>query len=161
MCYVGGDEVNTACWESTPAVASWLQARNMSGDDGYAYFVKKVAGFAIAQGHRPVQVKQRLEAFPAISSPAPFPIIVMPIPKWVPKWVLVNIHDAIYQTLARLHLLLSPDTPNVRNRPVVGSLRPLQEHFTEKSDYPHLEVRDQRDGAPGRRVQRDRQRRLR
>jgi hexosaminidase len=51
----GGDEVDTACWGSTPAISKWLSDRKMSPDDGYAFFVKKVAGFAISQGHRPVQ----------------------------------------------------------------------------------------------------------
>ena len=42
-------QVNTDCWLKTPSVASWLSARNMSAADGYAYFVKKTAAFAIAQ----------------------------------------------------------------------------------------------------------------
>ena len=42
-------QVNTDCWITTPSVASWLSARNMSAADGYAYFVKKTAAFAIAQ----------------------------------------------------------------------------------------------------------------
>ena len=31
------DEVDTACWESTPAVAAWLKAQGMTADEGYAY----------------------------------------------------------------------------------------------------------------------------
>ena len=34
--HLGGDEVNTDCWDSTPHVKDWLDARNMSADDGYA-----------------------------------------------------------------------------------------------------------------------------
>lgn len=55
MMHLGGDEVNTGCWTKTPAVAAWLKARNMTGDDGYAYFVKKAADMVIALGKRPVQ----------------------------------------------------------------------------------------------------------
>lgn len=46
--HLGGDEVDTTCWMVTPSVASWLKARNFTGDDGYAYFVKRAAelGFA-------------------------------------------------------------------------------------------------------------------
>ena len=36
-------------------MASWLKAQNMSAADGHAYFVKRTAAFAIAQGRRPVQ----------------------------------------------------------------------------------------------------------
>jgi len=55
MIHLGGDEVDTSCWTSTPAVAAWLQARGMSADEGYAYFVKRAATIAISQGRRPVQ----------------------------------------------------------------------------------------------------------
>lgn len=53
--HLGGDEVDTSCWTKTPAVAKWLADRNMTGDDGYAFFVKNTAAIAIAQGRRPVQ----------------------------------------------------------------------------------------------------------
>ena len=53
--HLGGDEVDTSCWQTTTAVANWLKAQNMSADDAYAYFVKRVSGIAIKQGHRPVQ----------------------------------------------------------------------------------------------------------
>merc|ERR1719272_1736543 len=52
--HLGGDEVNTACWESTPAVAQWLAEHKMTADQGYAYFVKRASDIAISQGHRPV-----------------------------------------------------------------------------------------------------------
>jgi len=61
--HLGGDEVNTDCWTKTPAVASWLAKQGMSADDGYAYFVKKVAGVAIAQHHRPVQWSEVYDHF--------------------------------------------------------------------------------------------------
>jgi hexosaminidase len=61
--HLGGDEVNTACWGSTPSIAKWLSDKNMTADDGYAYFVKKVAGFAILQGHRPVQWSEVYDHF--------------------------------------------------------------------------------------------------
>ena len=48
--HLGGDEVDTSCWSSTPSVKAWLDKQNMTPDQGYAYFVKKVADMAIAQG---------------------------------------------------------------------------------------------------------------
>eukprot|EP00035_Acanthoeca_spectabilis_P015863 m.319055 g.319055 ORF g.319055 m.319055 type:complete len:630 (+) comp16445_c0_seq70:3-1892(+) len=55
LIHLGGDEVNTDCWTKVPAVQAWLTAHNMTGDDGYAYFVKRAASIAMAQGRRPVQ----------------------------------------------------------------------------------------------------------
>merc|ERR1712166_1249082 len=55
LLHLGGDEVDTSCWSKTPAIAQWLSNRNMSADDGYAYFVKRAASIALAQGRRPVQ----------------------------------------------------------------------------------------------------------
>jgi hexosaminidase len=55
MIHLGGDEVNTACWTSTPAVTAWLKVKNMTANDAYGYFATKVADIAIQQGRRPVQ----------------------------------------------------------------------------------------------------------
>lgn len=61
--HLGGDEVNTDCWTKTPSVADWLKKQGMSADDGYAYFVKRVAEIAIAQGHHPVQWSEVYDHF--------------------------------------------------------------------------------------------------
>jgi hexosaminidase len=61
--HLGGDEVNTDCWTKTDSVASWLSDQGMTADQGYAYFVKKVAGMAIDQGHRPVQWSEVYDHF--------------------------------------------------------------------------------------------------
>eukprot|EP00697_Spironema_sp_BW2_P017341 gnl/Spiro4/8997_TR4745_c0_g1_i1.p1 gnl/Spiro4/8997_TR4745_c0_g1~~gnl/Spiro4/8997_TR4745_c0_g1_i1.p1 ORF type:complete len:558 (+),score=137.24 gnl/Spiro4/8997_TR4745_c0_g1_i1:54-1676(+) len=53
--HLGGDEVDTTCWTTTPSVASWLAANNFTADQGYAYFVHRAAAIAIAQGRRPMQ----------------------------------------------------------------------------------------------------------
>jgi hexosaminidase len=63
--HLGGDEVDTTCWTKTPSVASWLQKRNLTADEGYAYFVKRVAGMAIERGHRPVQWSEVYDHFRA------------------------------------------------------------------------------------------------
>ena len=48
--HLGGDEVSTGCWESTPRIKQWLDAQGMSADDGYgAYFVKKTASIAMSR----------------------------------------------------------------------------------------------------------------
>jgi len=61
--HLGGDEVNTACWTSTPAVAQWLASQGLSADQGYAYFVKQTAAFAIGGGRRPVQWSEVYDHF--------------------------------------------------------------------------------------------------
>lgn len=61
--HLGGDEVNTDCWTKTPSVAKWLQDQGMTADQGYAYFVKRAADIAIAQGHRPVQWSEVYDHF--------------------------------------------------------------------------------------------------
>lgn len=53
--HLGGDEVNTACWSSSPVISAWLAAKGFTADDGYAYFVKRAADIALSQGRRPVQ----------------------------------------------------------------------------------------------------------
>jgi hexosaminidase len=55
LIHLGGDEVNTACWTKSPTISAWLKERNMTADDGYAYFVKRAASIALAQGRSPVQ----------------------------------------------------------------------------------------------------------
>jgi hexosaminidase len=55
MIHLGGDEVDTSCWDKTPAVAAWLKEHSFTADQAYAYFVNQTASFAIEQGHRPVQ----------------------------------------------------------------------------------------------------------
>ena len=32
--HLGGDEVDTSCWGSTPSIVAWLQDHNMTEDDG-------------------------------------------------------------------------------------------------------------------------------
>jgi len=61
--HLGGDEVDTSCWTKTPAVNSWLEGRNMTADQGYAYFVKRAAEIALAQGRRPVQWSEVFDHF--------------------------------------------------------------------------------------------------
>ena len=61
--HLGGDEVNTGCWDSTPSVAAWLKKEGMTADDGYAYFAKRVAEIAISYDHRPVQWSEVYDHF--------------------------------------------------------------------------------------------------
>jgi len=50
MMHLGGDEVDTACWASTPAVQAWMSAKNFTTDDTYKFMVQSVQAIAHAQG---------------------------------------------------------------------------------------------------------------
>jgi len=54
MFHLGGDEVNTDCWTSTPSINNWLNANNFSTQDAYGYFVEKAHDIIIAQNRNPV-----------------------------------------------------------------------------------------------------------
>jgi len=54
MFHLGGDEVNTDCWTTTPAINNWLNANNYSAQDAYGYFVQKAHDIIISQNRNPV-----------------------------------------------------------------------------------------------------------
>lgn len=61
--HLGGDEVSTACWSSTPRIASWLSSKGLTPDQGYALFVKRTAAIAMAHGRRPLQWSEVYDHF--------------------------------------------------------------------------------------------------
>ena len=91
--HLGGDEVNTNCWTKTPSVKSWLDARNYTADQGYAYFVNRTAAIALSQGRRPVQW---VEVFDHFGSSLPKEVIVH---VWKDKSTLVPVVEAGYDAL--------------------------------------------------------------
>jgi len=54
MIHLGGDEVNTGCWTSTPSIKNWLQSQNFTADQAYFYFVNRVINIVLAQAREPV-----------------------------------------------------------------------------------------------------------
>lgn len=70
LFHLGGDEVNTDCWNSTPHVKQWLQDRNMTAKDAYQYFVLRVQEMAIAKSWTPVNWEETFNAFSENLSPA-------------------------------------------------------------------------------------------
>lgn len=91
--HLGGDEVNTGCWTKTASVANWLAEHNMTADQGYAYFVKRAAHIAIAQGRRPVQW---VEVFDHFGTDLPKEVIVH---VWKAKSTLISVVAAGYNAL--------------------------------------------------------------
>lgn len=50
VIHLGGDEVNTACYESTPSIAAWLKKNGLTADGGYESFVKHYQAIAHSKG---------------------------------------------------------------------------------------------------------------
>ncbi|XP_027111090.1 beta-hexosaminidase 1 [Coffea arabica] len=67
--HLGGDEVNTDCWNSTPHVKQWLQDRNMTVKDGYQYFVLKAQEIALSLNWTPVNWEETFNTFPSKLNP--------------------------------------------------------------------------------------------
>ncbi|CAI9092477.1 OLC1v1027726C1 [Oldenlandia corymbosa var. corymbosa] len=69
LFHLGGDEVNTDCWTSTPHVAQWLEEHNMSTRDAYRYFVIKAQEIALSHDRIPVNWEETFNTFPSKLSP--------------------------------------------------------------------------------------------
>ncbi|MDC3321803.1 family 20 glycosylhydrolase [bacterium] len=61
--HLGGDEVDTSCWGSTPDIQAWLNKTNRTADDGYAYFAHRASEIAISKGRRPIQWSEVYDHF--------------------------------------------------------------------------------------------------
>ncbi|KAH6812644.1 beta-hexosaminidase 3 [Perilla frutescens var. frutescens] len=49
--HLGGDEVNTSCWETTPHVRKWLHKNGLNGSEAYQYFVLRAQKIALSHGY--------------------------------------------------------------------------------------------------------------
>lgn len=49
--HLGGDEVNTSCWTTTPRIKAWLIQHGINESDAYRYFVLKAQKIAISHGY--------------------------------------------------------------------------------------------------------------
>ncbi|KAF2321288.1 hypothetical protein GH714_038505 [Hevea brasiliensis] len=63
LFHLGGDEVNTDCWNSTSHVKQWLQDRNLTTKDAYQYFVLRAQEIAISKGWTPVNWEETFNTF--------------------------------------------------------------------------------------------------
>ncbi|RAL51230.1 hypothetical protein DM860_010732 [Cuscuta australis] len=69
LFHLGGDEVHTDCWSSTPHVKQWLKDRNMTGKDAYQYFVLRGQEIAISQNRTPVNWEETFNTFASKLNP--------------------------------------------------------------------------------------------
>ncbi|KAJ3676649.1 hypothetical protein LUZ60_004061 [Juncus effusus] len=63
MFHLGGDEVNTDCWNNTPHIKEWLREHNLTTKGGYEYFVLKAQEIAINLNWIPVNWEETFNNF--------------------------------------------------------------------------------------------------
>jgi hexosaminidase len=64
LFHLGGDEVNTDCWNSTPHIKKWLREHKMTPKDAYQYFVLRAQQIAISKNWSPVNWEETFNTFP-------------------------------------------------------------------------------------------------
>ncbi|KAK8593302.1 hypothetical protein V6N13_043093 [Hibiscus sabdariffa] len=69
LFHLGGDEVHTDCWTSTPHIKQWLNDHNMTAKDAYQYFVLKAQEIAISKDWTPVNWEETFNSFPSKLNP--------------------------------------------------------------------------------------------
>ncbi|KAK5835433.1 hypothetical protein PVK06_011121 [Gossypium arboreum] len=69
LFHLGGDEVHTDCWTSTPHIKQWLKDQNMTAKDAYQYFVLKAQEIAISKNWTPVNWEETFNSFPSKLNP--------------------------------------------------------------------------------------------
>ncbi|GAB2276657.1 Beta-hexosaminidase 1 [Dionaea muscipula] len=63
LFHLGGDEVHTDCWSSTPHISQWLSERKMTPKDAYKYFVLRAQEIALSMGWIPVNWEETFNTF--------------------------------------------------------------------------------------------------
>ncbi|XP_074310623.1 beta-hexosaminidase 3 [Silene latifolia] len=61
--HLGGDEVDTGCWATTPHVARWLRRNKMNGDQAYEYFVLRAQKIALSHGYEIINWEETFNNF--------------------------------------------------------------------------------------------------
>ncbi|GJM92228.1 hypothetical protein PR202_ga08671 [Eleusine coracana subsp. coracana] len=61
--HLGGDEVNTSCWTTTPHIEGWLNNNHMNVSDAYRDFVLRSQKIAISHGYDIVNWEETFDSF--------------------------------------------------------------------------------------------------
>lgn len=67
--HLGGDEVNTSCWTSTPRINKWLKKRQWDGPLAYQYFVLRAQKIALSHGYDVINWEETFNNFGKKLSP--------------------------------------------------------------------------------------------
>lgn len=63
LLHLGGDEVDTYCWTSTPSIVNWMNSQGLTPDQTYMYFVKRAADIVLSYGRNPVHWEEVFNHF--------------------------------------------------------------------------------------------------
>ncbi|OMO99882.1 hypothetical protein CCACVL1_03565 [Corchorus capsularis] len=61
--HLGGDEVNTSCWTTTPRISRWLKKKGMNESQAYEYFVLRAQDIALSHGYEIVNWEETFVNF--------------------------------------------------------------------------------------------------
>ncbi|KAG9446858.1 hypothetical protein H6P81_012986 [Aristolochia fimbriata] len=61
--HLGGDEVNTSCWRTTPHIRKWLKKQKMNESQAYQYFVLRAQKIAESHGYEVVNWEETFNDF--------------------------------------------------------------------------------------------------
>ncbi|CAM6086924.1 unnamed protein product [Calypogeia fissa] len=64
LVHLGGDEVDTSCWENTPHINQWLEDRQLTAQAAYAEFVLQAQTVALDLNWTPVNWEEPFDIFP-------------------------------------------------------------------------------------------------
>ncbi|XP_022966042.1 beta-hexosaminidase 3-like [Cucurbita maxima] len=61
--HLGGDEVDTTCWRSTPHIRNWVRKKGMNESDAHKYFVLRAQNIALSHGYELVNWEETFNDF--------------------------------------------------------------------------------------------------
>ncbi|KAG9141578.1 hypothetical protein Leryth_026539 [Lithospermum erythrorhizon] len=61
--HLGGDEVDTSCWTSTPHINKWLQKNRLNASEAYQFFVLRAQKIALAHGYEIINWEETFNNF--------------------------------------------------------------------------------------------------
>ncbi|KAI5650218.1 hypothetical protein M9H77_36223 [Catharanthus roseus] len=61
--HLGGDEVDTSCWTSTPRIINWLEKNGLNGSTAYQYFVLRAQKIALSHGYEVINWEETFNDF--------------------------------------------------------------------------------------------------
>ncbi|KAI7742824.1 hypothetical protein M8C21_005664 [Ambrosia artemisiifolia] len=61
--HLGGDEVDTSCWNLTPRIRNWMKQKGLNESTAYEYFVLKAQKIALSHGYEVINWEETFNHF--------------------------------------------------------------------------------------------------